>query len=149
MIVNKERVLCIQDEMLIRANEVIAAQPFSRLLGAKITKYNKEQVVLEILIREDLLQQHDFVHGGVLSYAADNALTFAGGTALGSNVLTAEFKINYIRPAVGTKLIAKASVVSAGRRQAVCRCDLYVETNSAEESKLCATAQGTIMTAAV
>ena len=33
-----------------------------------------------------------------MSYLADNALTYAGGTALGSNALTLEFKINYVRP---------------------------------------------------
>lgn len=79
----------------------------------------------------------------MIGYAADNALTFAGGAALGPAVLTAEYKINYVKPARGDALIARASVVSAGKRQAVCRCDVFVASGGKEY--LCATALGTII----
>jgi uncharacterized protein (TIGR00369 family) len=83
------------------------------------------------------------VHGGVLSYLADNALTYAGGSVLGTDVVTAEYKINYLRPATGgDRLVALASVVGSGKTQAVCRCDVFIE--EAGERKLCAAAQGTI-----
>jgi uncharacterized protein (TIGR00369 family) len=82
------------------------------------------------------------VHGGVISYAADNALTFAGGSVLGTSVTTSEFKINYLRPAIGDFLVARASVIYAGKSQAVCRCDVFVSKD--EKESLCATAQGTI-----
>lgn len=89
-----------------------------------------------------LLQQDGFVHGGVLAYLADNCLTYAGGSVLG-NVLTSEFKINYIRPArEADRLVAVATVVGSGRTQAVCRCDVYLELGG--QRKLCAAAQGTI-----
>ena len=52
----------------------------------------------------NILQQNGFVHGGVVSYAADNALTYAGGTALDWAVVTSEIKINSVRPAVGERL---------------------------------------------
>jgi uncharacterized protein (TIGR00369 family) len=61
---------------------------------------------------------------------------------LGESIVTSEFKINYVRPAIGDRLVARASVVHAGRRQAVCRCDVFVA--SAEGERLCATSQGTI-----
>ena len=57
--------------------------------------------------------------------------------------MTSEFKINYLRPAIGESLIARASVIHAGKSQAVCRCDVFVTANA--EDKLCATAQGTIV----
>lgn len=82
------------------------------------------------------------MHGGVVSYAADNALTYAGGTMLDWAVVTSEFKINYLRPAVGERLIARAEAVYAGKSQAVCRCDVFMVVNGDE--KLCAVAQGTI-----
>jgi uncharacterized protein (TIGR00369 family) len=82
----------------------------------------------------------------VISYCADNALTFAGGTALQRPVLTSEFKINYVRPAVGQKLIAKAQASHVGKTQAVCRCDVFIESDGQE--KLCAMAQGTIVVVA-
>jgi uncharacterized protein (TIGR00369 family) len=58
-------------------------------------------------------------------------------------VVTSEYKINYVKPAIGETLIARATVIAAGRRQAVCRCDVFVVNNGSEA--LCATAQGTIV----
>jgi len=124
------------------AQQVLAAQPFSALLGAEITQFGNGQAELRIAVTDKLRQQQGFVHGGVLSYAADNALTFAGGSVLGPAVVTAEFKINYVRPALGELLIAKAMVVYAGKRQAVCRCEV-INISEGHES-LCALAQGTI-----
>ena len=97
---------------------------------------------MHVPIGESVKQQHGFVHGGVLSYAADNALTYAGGSALGLRVVTAEFKINYLRPAIGERLIARAEAVHTGKTQSVCRCDVFVLQDGVE--KLCAVAQGTI-----
>lgn len=134
-------------DFLETGKQALEAQAFSQLIGAELTVFQPEKVVLEIPIKEELLQQHKFVHGGVISYAADNALTFVGGSVLGPEVLTSEYKINYLRPALGERIIARASVVYAGKRQAVCRCEVYARDAEGEE-KLCATSQGTIMSAA-
>ncbi len=83
------------------------------------------------------------MHGGDISYLADNTITFAGGLALNGNALTAEFKINYLRPAIGDYLVARAKARSIGKRQAVCQCEVYVVNGS--EEKLCALAQGTVV----
>lgn len=120
----------------------LAAQPFSRLLGVELGELVKGRAELRLAIRPELTQQHGFVHGGVLSYLADNALTFAGGSVLGPDVVTAEYLVSYTRPARGMLLVARAAVVSAGRRQAVCRCDVYAMVG--DEEVLCAVAQGTI-----
>lgn len=129
--------------MLARGLAVLAAQPFSVLLGTELLVFADGRAELRIPVRDDLMQQHGFVHGGVLSSAADNALTFAGGSALGPRVITSEFKINYLRPALGKVIVARASVVYAGKSQAVCRCELYFIGDEAEEV-LCAVAQGTV-----
>ena len=126
------------------AKQVLQDQPFSKLLGAELVRFSAEGVELRIPLSEKLRQQHGFVHGGVISYAADNALTFAGGSALGSSVVTSEFKINYVRPALGRVLIARAVVMHAGRKQAVCRCEVLSQDGDTEV--LCAIAQGTIST---
>ncbi|WP_382324914.1 PaaI family thioesterase [Hydrogenophaga sp. UC242_50] len=127
---------------LAMGREVLAAQPFSRLIGAELAAFSKGHCELHVPIGESVKQQHGFVHGGVLSYAADNALTYAGGSALGLPVVTAEFKINYLRPAIGERLIARADAVHTGRTQSVCRCDVFVVKDGVE--KLCAVSQGTI-----
>ena len=128
-------------EFVRQGAEILAGQPFSRLLGVEIGAVAPGRVELRLALRPELLQQHGFAHGGVLSYLADNALTFAGGTAFASDALTSEYKINYLRPAVGELLVAQA--VSAGRTQAVCRCDVFAVKDGVE--KLCAVAQGTIV----
>lgn len=132
-----------QEDMLAMGRRVLASQPFSVLLGTELLSFGDGAAELRIPITAQVMQQHGFVHGGVISYAADNALTFAGGSALGSGVVTSEFKINYVRPALGEFLVARATVVYGGASQAVCRCDVHVSQGGTE--RLCATAQGTIV----
>ena len=121
--------------------KVMNSQPFSVLLGAILVDLQPGAAELALDIRDELRQQHGFVHGGVISYLADNALTFAGGSQLGDSV-TSEYKINYLRPATGSRLTAKATVLSVGKKQAVCSCEVFVDAESGE--KLVAVAQGTI-----
>ena len=130
------------EAFLAMGREVLASQPFSQLIGAELAALSPGRCELQVPITEAVKQQHGFVHGGVLSYAADNALTYAGGTALRVPVVTSEFKINYLRPAIGERLIARAHAVHTGKSQAVCRCDVFVVKDG--EEKLCAVAQGTI-----
>ncbi|MFT3955844.1 MAG: PaaI family thioesterase [Piscinibacter sp.] len=133
------------EAFLAMGREILAKQPFSMLLGAQLNALEPGRCELQVTIAEPLKQQHGFVHGGVLGYLADNALTFAGGTALRVPVLTGEFKINYVRPALGERLVARASAVHVGKTQAVCRCEVFAVGAAGE--KLCALAQGTIVAA--
>jgi uncharacterized protein (TIGR00369 family) len=121
----------------------LAAQPFSVLVGAELVSFTPGRAELRVAITERLQQQHGFVHGGVMAYLADNALTFAGGSLLGPAVVMSEFKINYLRPGLGEALIARAEVIHSGRNQAVCRCDIFLA--KAEGETLCAAAQGTVI----
>ncbi|MEV0173659.1 PaaI family thioesterase [Streptomyces sp. NPDC050803] len=125
------------------ARKVLAEQPFSRLLDARVTAFGDGEATLELDIREELLQQYGFVHGGVLSYAADNTLTLAAGTVVGAGLITSGFTIDYLRPAKGEILRAHAQVVRAGRTRVVCRCDL-VTIDASGTQTLCAVAQGNI-----
>jgi uncharacterized protein (TIGR00369 family) len=126
------------------AQKVLAAQPFSVLLGTRVTVFEPNLSILELDIRDDLRQQNGFLHGGVLAYAADNAITFAGGTTLGSDVLTGGFTISYLRPAQGVLLRAEAKVAHSGSRQATCTCELTT-LDEAGTVTLCAVAQGTVI----
>lgn len=131
----------MNDNALQFGREILASQPFSQLMGSKLEKFESGEAEISMILRDEHRQQHGFAHGGVISYLADNTLTFAGGTVLGDS-LTLEFKINYVRPAIGEALIARARVTANGRQQAVCHCDIFAISEG--EEKLCATAQGTI-----
>jgi uncharacterized protein (TIGR00369 family) len=135
------------DELSRVGQQALKAQPFSALVGVRLASFSEGEAVLEVPVREELLQQDGYVHGGVVSFLTDNALTFAGGSVLGPRVLTQEYKINYLRPADGEKLSARASVVSAGKRHAVCRCTVFAPSADGDET-LCAAAQGTIASVA-
>jgi uncharacterized protein (TIGR00369 family) len=129
-------------DWLKHGRRVLESQPFSQLLGTEVVALEPGKAELAINIVHDLKQQHGFVHGGVLSYLADNALTYAGGLALGGPAVTSEMKINYVRPAIGERLVARAEALHTGKSQSVCRCDVFVIKDGQE--KLCAVAQGTI-----
>lgn len=128
-------------ELFQFGKQVLASQPFSALLGTELEAFEPGKAVLTLAVRDELKQQHGFVHGGVVSYLADNALTYAGGSVLGDSV-TSEYKINYLRPALGERLTARATVLSSGKRQAVCQCEVIALNNG--EERLVAVAQGTI-----
>jgi uncharacterized protein (TIGR00369 family) len=129
-------------DLLQLGKQILASQPFNVLVGAEVTSFSPGHVELTIPITPQLKQQRGFVHGGVISYAADTALTLAGESVLGPGVVTWEYKINYLRPAIGAVLIARATVIHSGKTQAVCRCDVFVVGEGKEN--LCAISQGTI-----
>ncbi|WP_228556815.1 PaaI family thioesterase [Myxococcus sp. AB025B] len=132
------------DSLMEIGQQLLAKQGFSNLLGTRLTRLTKGEVELELPMRPELRQQYGFAHGGVLSYLADNALTFAGGTAmLDVPIITSEFKINYVRPALGHQLVARARAVHTGRRQSVCQCEIFAVDDQGET--LVAVAQGTIV----
>lgn len=124
---------------------ILADQPFSTMLGTQMTAYGKDGVELKLPMTDLLRQQHGFAHGGVLAYLADNALTFAGGIVMGGGVLTADLKLNYIRPGIGQLLIARAIAVSSGKTQAVCRGEVIAVDQGVE--KVCLIAQGMVLRA--
>ncbi len=131
------------EDLLALGAQVLDSQPFSRKLGAQLVRFEPGRAVIALPLTDDLKQQHGFAHGGVLSYLADNAITFAGGTVLGASVLTSEYKINYVRPAKGERLVATARVLHHGRSQAVCACEIVAVHGSHEQTV--AFAQGTVV----
>lgn len=124
--------------------KILESQPFSVLLNTELVALKTGSAVLSLKTRNELMQQHGFVHGGVVSYLADNAMAYAGGSVLGDCIAT-EYKINYLRPAIGGQLIAKAKVISSSKKQAVCSCEIFASSGAGE--KLVAIAQGTIIKA--
>lgn len=130
------------------ARQVLQAQPFSRLLGARIADVTDEHVVLEVDVDDRLRQQYGLIHGGVLAYLADNSLTYAAALGLGAEVLTNGFTIDYTSAARdGAVLRATAQLVHSGRRKATSRCEIEM-IDADGNARLCAVAQGTALSTA-
>lgn len=92
-------------------------QAIMKTFGATVRLVEAGIVELELPFREDLTQQNGFLHAGVVSMMMDNACGYAANTLLPADmdVLTIEFKANFLSPAVGERLIARGVVAKAGR----------------------------------
>lgn len=120
---------------------ILDQQPFSRLVGVTLASVEPGEVTFRLDLQDHHRQQHGFAHGGVIATLADVAISFAAGTVIG-DLVTVEFKLNYLRPGIGEALIARGQVLSSTKRQAVCRADIFVVEDGVE--KLVAAAQGTL-----
>lgn len=121
------------------------AQPALRLLGARLTRVDPGVVAIEFARRDDLTQQHGFIHAGVLATVLDSACGFAALSLMApdASVVSVEFKINLLRPAVGDLFRAVGTVRRQGRTLSVCNADAFALQG--DEEKLVATMQGTMM----
>lgn len=97
------------------------------LIGANLAMVEAGQVDIVLPYRADLCQQHGFLHAGISSMIADSAGGYAALSIFdqGENVLTTEFKMNFLEPAQGDRFMARGRVVKPGRRMTVCQVEVY------------------------
>lgn len=130
----------------VRAN--FARQKFMETIGAKLSKVLPGEVQIELPYNSDLTQQHGYLHAGVVTAIVDSACGYAAMslTPAGTEVLSVEFKINLLSPAIGETMLAIARVVRAGRNLSVCMGDVYAVSEG--KQKIVATMLATMMTLA-
>lgn len=132
------------DKLYERLEKVFYSQNFIRLIGAKPESVEPGKVVISCECKEELLQQQGVMHGGVIATLADVA---CGGAAMSvlpedKHILTAEFKLNMLRPVVAEKVIATGTVLKAGKTIVVCE----AEVTDADSGKLLAKMTATVLT---
>ncbi len=129
-----------------RVRESFARQKAMETIGARLTRVAPGAVEIELPFREDLTQQHGYLHAGIVTAVVDSACGYAAMSLLpsGADVLSVEFKINLLSPAAGELLSARARVVRAGRNITVCAGDAIMRAGAQE--KIVATMLGTMMT---
>jgi len=115
-------------------------------IGASLGTVGPGAVDVVLPFRDDLTQQDGFLHAGIVAAVADTACGYAAHTLMpaAARVLSIEFKLNLLAPAVGERLEARARVIRAGRTVTVCQADVLAITGKTE--KLIATMMGTMMT---
>ena len=133
-----------------KRREILASfgrQGFLRGLRAQVVALATGRCVIELPFDDAVSQQHGFFHGGALGALADTAGGYAAMTVApeGVDVLTLDYKIDFLRPALGEKVIAEAAVLRAGRTVTVTRVDVYA--CDGDRRVLCAAIQQTIMQA--
>lgn len=107
--------------MFDRINKSFEKQSFMKLLGAELKEVEEGYCVIALDKRDDLSQQAGFVHAGVLTSIVDSACGYAALTMMPADkeVVSSEFKVNLLRPAVGSRFEARARVLKAGSRVVV------------------------------
>ena len=102
-------------------------------------------VVMTLPFREDLCQQHGYLHGGVLAALLDSASGYAGLTLMpvSAAVLGVEFKVNFVAPAIGDRIDVFGRVLKSGRTLTVCAGDAFAVSGG--QSKLVATMLNTVI----
>jgi uncharacterized protein (TIGR00369 family) len=120
---------------------IIPLSPFTRWMATRLTVVEPGLVVIEAALRPEMRQHHGYAHGAIVSYMADTACAWVAATVTG-DVVTAEFKINFLAPGLGHTLRARAEVVRAGSRQVVTRADVWAL--DADKETMVATCLATI-----
>jgi uncharacterized protein (TIGR00369 family) len=117
-----------------RVREIFYSANFIRDLDIRLDKFAEGICETSLVVQERMRQQHGFVHGGVIATLADHT---AGGSARSvsgeKDVLTVEFKINYLRPAIGDRLRCAATVLRAGKTVIVAESLVYA-SNAGKET---------------
>lgn len=131
-----------------RVRRSFAAQRVMETIGARLARVAPGEVDVELAFRDDLTQQNGFLHAGIVSTILDSACGYAAFTLMPADagVLSIEFKVNLLAPAVGERVVARGRVVRAGRTISVCTADAFAIRDGAERHV--ATMTATIMTIA-
>ncbi|MER1968922.1 PaaI family thioesterase [Castellaniella sp. GW247-6E4] len=116
-----------------------------RLIRASLPVVEHGRAEIHLPHWDGIEQQHGFVHGGVIGMIADSAAGYAAMSVVpdGASVLTVEYKMNLVAPAIGERLIARGWVVRPGKTLIVTQAEVFAIDDGHET--LCAIMQQTIM----
>jgi len=129
-----------------RVSASFAAQGLMATMGARLAFVEDGEVHIEMPFSAALSQQHGYLHAGATTSIVDSACGYAALTRApaGSEVVSAEFKINLLRPARGLRFLAVGRVVAAGRLLTVCTGEVRAFADAGDDFKLVAVMQATI-----
>lgn len=136
-------------EQRIRAS--FDAQGLMETLGAELVQVADGEVHIAMPFSKGLSQQHGYIHAGAVTSIVDSACGYAALTKAqeGYEVVSAEFKINFLRPALGERFLAIGRVENAGRSLGVCTGEVRAYRGSGPDYKVVAMMQATMVFVAV
>jgi uncharacterized protein (TIGR00369 family) len=128
-----------------RVKNIFSEQPVMRLIGARLTRVEPGAIDIEIDYQKNLTQQNGFIHAGIITTIADSACGYAAFSLMAddADVLSVEFKVNLLAPAIGERFAAEGRVLRAGRTLTVARGDVFAFAGDGR--KQIAAMQATIM----
>jgi uncharacterized protein (TIGR00369 family) len=110
-------------------------QGFIKTCGFKLDALERGRARSSLKVTGGHSQQDNFVHAGVMATMADHTAGYAAFSVVpeDSRILTLEFKINFLRPAVGDRLICRAKVVKEGKNILVADSEVYSQLDGVEK----------------
>lgn len=122
------------------------AQGMMATIGARLVLAEDGEVHIDMPFSRNLSQQQGFVHAGAITSILDSACGYAALTKAPPefDVVTAEFKINLLRPAIGDRFLAVGKVQNAGKLLTVCTGEVRAFSAQAPAGKVVALMQATI-----
>ena len=118
--------------------EAVNAKGFTGAMGFRILAVEPGRAELALPRREDVLQFYGHFHGGVIAALADHAAGIAvtSGLPKGRIGVTVELKINFLSPADGKELVARAKTLQMSGSIGVATVDVFIRHDKSE--RLCA-----------
>ncbi|WP_407180513.1 PaaI family thioesterase [Bradyrhizobium sp. STM 3562] len=114
--------------------KLLDASPFNLFLGLNVVSADpvKQEVTMRSAMRAEFERRPGSKqwHGGVIASLIDTAGDFAVGMMVGRGLPTVNFRVDYLRPAIDTALIAVARVRRAGKSVGVADVDVFDEKGS-------------------
>ena len=129
-----------------RIADSFGLQGLMGVLDAKLVLVQEGEVHIEMPFAARLSQQHGYAHAGAITSIVDTACGYAALTRAppGYEVVTAEFKVNLVRPALGERFLAIGKVQNAGKLLTVCTGEVRAFTGAGAPYKVVALMQATM-----
>jgi uncharacterized protein (TIGR00369 family) len=130
-----------------RISASFRAQGLMVTLGAELAHVADGEVHITLPFSSRITQQHGYVHAGAVTSIVDSACGYAALTKAPADheVVTAEFKINLMRPAIGQRFVAIGRVQNAGRLLSVCTGEVRAFVDDSTAFKVVALMQATFV----
>lgn len=116
-------------EVAERIGAIFASASYMTALGVTLVRVGPGLCESALTVRKDHTQQDGFVHAGVTAAMGDHTAGAAAATlaADGQRVLTTEYSIHLLRPAVGAELRCVAKVLRRGRTLSVVESEVFAD----------------------
>lgn len=116
----------MEDVIAARVRGIFDKANFLQQLGIQLSGAGNGTCETTLNIDDRHLQQHGFVHAGVIATLADHTAGGAARAASGErDVITIEFKINFLRPAMARRLVCRGKVLRAGKSVIVAEAEVF------------------------
>jgi uncharacterized protein (TIGR00369 family) len=113
---------------------MLDVSPFNLFLGLTVVTADasRQEVTMRSPMRPEFERRPGSKqwHGGVIASIIDTAGDFAVGMMVGRGLPTVNFRVDYLRPAVDTALVAVSRVRRAGKSVGIADVDVFDEKGS-------------------